>query len=68
MGMSAAERMRKYLENMKNDPAKYAQYLNKEKQRYKKRKKTGELRSISACNDREKRAIRKKWQNAKRNN
>lgn len=37
MGMSAAERMRKYLENMKNDPAKYAQYLNKEKQRYKKR-------------------------------
>lgn len=46
MGMSAAERMRKYRENMKNDPAKYAQYLNREKQRYKKRKETGELRRL----------------------
>lgn len=42
MGMSAAERMQNYRGEMKNDPAKYAQYLSKEKQRYKKREKTGE--------------------------
>lgn len=36
------ERMQNYRGEMKNDPAKYAQYLNKEKQRYKKREKTGE--------------------------
>lgn len=39
---SAAERMQNYRGEMKNDPAKYAQYLSKEKQRYKKREKTGE--------------------------
>lgn len=46
MGMSAAERIRKYRENMKNDPAKYAQYLNKEKQRYKNGRKPVSLEAL----------------------
>jgi hypothetical protein len=66
MGMSAAERMRKYRQNMKNDPDKYTDYLNKDKQRYRKRNANGEIPAINQCTDREKRKLRRKWRNAKR--
>jgi hypothetical protein len=66
MGMSAAESMRKYRQNLKNNPDKYTDYLNKEKQRYRKRKANGEIPAINQCTDREKRKLRRKWRNAKR--
>ena len=64
--MSAAERMKKYRQNMKNNPEKYTEYLSKEKQRYRKRKANGEIPNIKQCTDREKRKLRRKWRNAKR--
>lgn len=60
MGMSAAERMKKYRQNMKNNPEKYTEYLSKEKQRYRKRKASGEIPNIKQCTDREKRKLRRK--------
>ena len=66
MGMNAAERARKYRQNIKNDPLRYNQYLQKEKERYKTRKINGERPSIKELPEREARKLRRKWRKEKR--
>ena len=66
MGMSAAERMRKYRQAMKDDEWTYKQYLEYEKKRYKRRKEKGETRLIDDCTRGEKNLRRRKWRKEKR--
>ncbi|XP_069109737.1 uncharacterized protein [Argopecten irradians] len=66
MGLSAAERMRRYRQRIKNDSQAYEQYKQKEKGRYRKRKRNGDIKLIDDCNDREKRQRRKLWRKEKR--
>lgn len=61
MGMSAAERMRKYRAAMKNDESRYSEYLSNERKRYQKRKTNGQIRLIEDCNNRERNLKRRKW-------
>ena len=41
MALSAAERAKKYREDLKNNPTKYNDYLKQEKQRFRGRKERG---------------------------
>jgi hypothetical protein len=66
MGMSAAERMRKYRAAMKADENRYSEYLSNERRRYRKRKSNGQIRLIDDCKDREKNLKRRKWRNERR--
>ena len=43
MALSAAERAKKYREDLKNNPTKYNDYLKQEKQRYRGRKERGDF-------------------------
>ena len=43
MALSAAERAKRYREDLKNNPTKYNNYLKQEKQRYRGRKERGGL-------------------------
>ena len=43
MALSAAERAKKYRENLKNNPTKYNYYLKQEKQRYRGRRERGDF-------------------------
>ncbi|CAC5388399.1 unnamed protein product [Mytilus coruscus] len=65
MGMSNAERQRKFRENRNKDLVKREAYLNKEKERYQKEKRTGKKKSVKDMTEREKRSARKKWRTAK---
>ncbi|CAC5421867.1 unnamed protein product [Mytilus coruscus] len=65
MGMSNAERQRKFRENRKKDLVKRQAYLNDEKERYQKEKRTGKKKNVKDMTEREKRSARKKWRTAK---
>ncbi|CAC5425379.1 unnamed protein product [Mytilus coruscus] len=65
MGMSNAERQRKFRENRNKDLVKREAYLNKEKERYQKEKRTGKKKSVKDMTEREKRSARRKWRTAK---
>jgi hypothetical protein len=43
MALSAAERAKKYRENLKNNPTKYNDYLKEENQRYRGRRERGDI-------------------------
>ena len=49
----AAERMKKYRENMKNNPTKRVQYMKKESECYTKRKASGEIKTDEQYNKKE---------------
>jgi len=51
----STERSRDYRKKMKEDPVKYQQYIDREKERYKTRKETGKLKVISQLSKREQR-------------
>ena len=57
--LTAAEKMRKYRQRLKEDPVKRQQYLTKERQRWKHRRETGKEKVISELSDRDKRRKRK---------
>ena len=63
--VSAAERLRKYRAEIKADPIRYAEYLQKERERYQKRKEDGKIKSIAELSNREKRRKRKDWRKKK---
>lgn len=67
----STERSRDYRKKLKEDPLKYQQYIDREKERCKRRKETGKLKVISQLSKREQRLKRKQWrvnQNNKRAN
>ena len=64
--MAAAQRSKKYRDKIKEE-VKYEQYLEREKERYKKRKESGQLKSISQLSKREQRYRRRQWKVNQRN-
>ena len=64
--MSNAERQRKFRQNRDKDANKRQIYLNKEKERFQRDKKSGKKKNIANMTDREKRSTRKRWRNQKR--
>ena len=66
MGMSNAERQRKFRQNRDKDANKRQIYLNKEKERFQRDKKSGKKKNIANMTDRENRSTRKRWRNQKR--
>ena len=66
MGMSNAERQRKFRENRDRNPEKREAYLQRERNRNMKKKEKGILKSVQDMTAREKRAARKRWRNQKR--
>jgi len=59
MPLTAAEKMRKYRERLKEDPVKREEYVTRERQRWKHRRETGKEKVISELSDRDKRYKRK---------
>ena len=66
MGLSNAERQRRFRQRRNADPQKRERYLKSGKERYKDDCKRGKIKPVSQMTDREKRAARKKWRNQKR--
>lgn len=64
---STAQRSKSYRERIKEDPEQYQRYLQKEKERYKNRKETGELKCISQLSKREQRLQKRQWRINQRN-
>ena len=64
--MSTAERQRRFREKIRADPHKREEYLKKKRERYDRRKKSGEIPSISDLSDSEKVYQRRKWRETKR--
>ena len=60
MGMSNAERQRKFRQNRDQNANKRQAYLNKERERYVKDKQSGKKRNVKDITNREKRSARKK--------
>lgn len=62
MPLTAKERMQRYRNKIKADPVKHAEYLQKEKERWKKRREENKLPPlIKDMNQREQRSKRKQW-------
>jgi hypothetical protein len=59
MALSAAERAKKYREDLKNNPTKYNNYLKQEKQRYRGRKERGNF-DIKKKSSREQKRMKRK--------
>lgn len=66
MALSAAERAKKYREDLKNNPTKYNDYLKQEKQRYRGRKERGDF-DIKKKSSREQKRMKRKGEIKKRN-
>lgn len=64
--VSNAQAMRQSRQRLKADPIRYAEYLQKEKDRYRKRKNEGKLKTIHDLNSSEQRRLRRKWKLDKR--
>ncbi|XP_077468161.1 uncharacterized protein LOC144083876 [Stigmatopora argus] len=58
---SNAAAMRKCREKIKNYPGAYHKYLEKERERYQKRKAQGKIPNIHKLSEREQRQLRRKW-------
>jgi len=65
MGMSNAERQRKFRQNRDQNANKRQAYLNKERERYVKDKQSGKKRNVKDITNREKRSARKKMEKSK---
>lgn len=66
MGMSNAERQKKFRLNRDLDPEKRQEYLQKERDRNIKKKEKGMLKSVKDMTPREKRTAKRHWRNQKR--
>ncbi|XP_045199124.2 uncharacterized protein LOC123553489 [Mercenaria mercenaria] len=66
MPLTGAERNRLYRQKLREDPERYAEYLRKERQRYAKRKESGEIKTIDELSARGQRVQRKRWRHRKR--
>ena len=64
--LSAAEKQRRYRARRDVDHERRQQYLNKEKERWRKDIDEGRKKKVSDLSEREKRAVRKKWRERKR--
>lgn len=64
MPVSAAERMRKYRERIRNDPQKREEVLSRDRAIWRERRVKGKVKVIDDMTDREKRRQRKYWRNA----
>lgn len=67
MPLTSAERSKLWRERKKNNPEEYRAYLQKERERYHKRKEKGELKSIQELSAREQRKQQKSWRVNQRN-
>lgn len=66
MGLSAAEKQRRYRQRRDQDPERRAKYLQYEKNKYVKDKASGKRKSIASMSKREARTARRKWKMEKR--
>ncbi|KAH3737917.1 hypothetical protein DPMN_044515 [Dreissena polymorpha] len=66
MPLSGAERSRIYRQKMKQNPAKYQEYLELERKRYGKKKEDGQVKLIGDVSERERRRRRKYWREMKK--
>ena len=64
--MSAAGKLRRYRARRDVDHERRQQYLNKEKESWRKDIDEGRKKKVSDLSEREKRAVRKKWRERKR--
>jgi hypothetical protein len=62
---SKAEMMKELRDRRKADPAKHAEYLARERDRYQARKQQGKIKTIRDLNERDQRSLRKKWRKEK---
>lgn len=67
MPLTSAERLKLLSEQTKNNPEEYGAYLQKERERYNKRKEKGEIKSIQELSAREQRKQQKSWRVNQRN-
>ncbi len=58
---SSTIRSKKCREDMRKDPERHAEYLQKETERYKKRKENGQIKSVSQLTKRGKNLKRRQW-------
>lgn len=65
MGMSNAERQRRFRERRDADPETRQKYVQKGRERYRNDCKRGKVKQIAQMTDREKRVIRKQWRKQK---
>lgn len=65
MSLSGAEIAKRYRERRDADPDRRRKYLEKERDKWNKDKETGKKKGINELSEREKRAKRKKWKEAK---
>ena len=65
MRSKGAETARRYREHRDADPDRRRKYLEKERDKWKKDRETGKKNSVNELSEREKRAKRKKWREAK---
>lgn len=66
MSSRGAEIARRYRERRDADPDRRRKYLEKERDRWNKDRETGKKKGVNELSEREKRAKRKKWKEAKR--
>lgn len=67
MPLTSAERSKLWRERKKNNPEEYRAYLQKERERYNKRKEKGEIKSIQELSAREQKNQQKSWRVNQRN-
>lgn len=65
MSSKGAEIARRYRERRDADPDRRRKYLEKERAKWKKDRETGKKKGVNELSEREKRAKRKKWREAK---
>ncbi|XP_052227670.1 uncharacterized protein LOC127842276 [Dreissena polymorpha] len=66
MGMSNAERQKRWRERRDEDPDKRQRFLQKCKERYQREKQSGKRKPVTLMTEREKRSARKQWREKKR--
>ncbi|KAH3704907.1 hypothetical protein DPMN_079968 [Dreissena polymorpha] len=66
MPLSGAERSRIHREKMKQNPAKYQEYLELERKTYGKKREDGQVKLIGDVSEREGRRRRKYWREMKK--
>ena len=65
-GKANAERQRKYRLRRDADENRRQKYLEKSREKYRKKKEEGKIKSVKDMSDKERREIRKIWRNNKR--
>ena len=67
MPLSGAERARLYRLRKRENEAEHSSYLQKERNRYQKRKEKGDIKLVADMTEREKRSARGRWKLRKQN-